>query len=139
MRGLNQRQLAGRLGVPASSIAPFDGGRRKPSFENLHRLAGALEVATDDLLGRVDEPVNVPMTDPLLKDLSKLGNVERELVAAIRKVLSRRDGGRFFYVRNLTDCDFVSVRIKRHPGNDFYADALCCDIEATVVVFAAVV
>jgi len=90
MRGLNQRQLGERLGVPPSSIAHFEGGRRKPSFENLHRLAGALEVTTDYLLGRIDEPIIVPTTDPLLKDLSKLGNDERELVAAILKVLVAR-------------------------------------------------
>ena len=90
MRGLNQRQLGERLGVPPSSIAHFEGGRRKPSFENLHRLAGALEVTTDYLLGLAEQPLIVPTTDPLLRDLSKLGNDERELVAAILKVLVGR-------------------------------------------------
>ena len=90
MRGLNQRQLGERLGVPPSSIAHFEGGRRKPSFDNLHRLAGALEVTTDFLLGLAEEPLMVPATDPLMKDLSKLGKAERELVAAILKVLVTR-------------------------------------------------
>ena len=52
LRALNQRELAERLGVPPSSIAHFEGGRRKPSVANLVRLADALNVTTDFLLGR---------------------------------------------------------------------------------------
>ena len=42
--------------MPASSIAHFETGTRKPSFESLRRLAIALEITTDYLLGRVDSP-----------------------------------------------------------------------------------
>lgn len=95
LRGLNQRQLGERLGVPPSSIAHFEGGRRKPSFENLHRLAAALDVTTDFLLGRASEPVTLPAADPLVRELSKLGPEDRELVGAMLRVLvARKRAGR---------------------------------------------
>jgi len=95
LRGLNQRELGERLAVPPSSIAHFEGGRRKPSFENLHRLAAALNVTTDFLLGRSSEPVALPAADPLVRDLSKLGVEDRELVGAIlRVIVARRRTGR---------------------------------------------
>lgn len=90
LRGLNQRELGERLGIPPSSIAHFEGARRKPSFENLHRLAGALDVTTDYLLGRASEPVTLPVGDPLVRDLSRLNAEDRELVAAILRVLVAR-------------------------------------------------
>ena len=51
--------------MPASSIAHFETGTRKPSFDSLRRLANALEMTTDYLLGRVDEPDLAQAGDPL--------------------------------------------------------------------------
>ena len=87
LRGLSQRELAEKLDMPPSSIAHFEGNRRKPSFENLLRLSTALEVTTDYLLGRTDEPAILAASDPLVRDLSKLGPDDRELVGAMLKVL----------------------------------------------------
>ena len=39
----------------ASAISHFETGTRKPSFDNLRRLADALDVTTDYLLGRVKD------------------------------------------------------------------------------------
>ena len=94
LRGLSQRELSEKLGVPPSSIAHFEGGRRKPSFENLYRLANALEVTTDYLFGRTEEPVLVPPSDPLLRELAKLGGEDRELIAAMLGVLNQRKRNR---------------------------------------------
>ena len=54
-RGLSQGELAKRAGFQASAISHFETGSRKPSFDNLRRLADALEVTTDYLLGRVTD------------------------------------------------------------------------------------
>lgn len=83
LRGLNQRELSEKLGVPPSSIAHFEGGRRKPSFENLHKLANALEVTTDYLLGRAEEPVQLQPSDPLCREITKLGGNDRQLIEKI--------------------------------------------------------
>ncbi|ATD82414.1 MULTISPECIES: helix-turn-helix domain-containing protein [Desulfovibrio] len=53
-KGLTQAELAELAKLPASSISLFEKGPRKPSFDNLRRLAGALDITTDYLLGRVD-------------------------------------------------------------------------------------
>ena len=56
LRAWSQGDLGQKAGMPGSSIAHFETGARKPSFDSLRRLANALEVTTDYLLGRVDEP-----------------------------------------------------------------------------------
>ena len=56
LRGWSQNDLALRCGMPQSSVGHFEGGTRKPSFDTLSRLANALEVTADYLLGRVDDP-----------------------------------------------------------------------------------
>ena len=54
LRDLEQAQLALVSGIPAPSINHFERGRRKPNLDNLVRLADALIVSTDYLLGRTD-------------------------------------------------------------------------------------
>lgn len=51
-RGLNQAELARKLGSPPSAIAHFEGGRRKPSFTSVRAIAKALDVSADFLMGR---------------------------------------------------------------------------------------
>ena len=53
-RGFSQDDLAKRAGLQASAISHFETGTRKPSFNNLLRLADALEITTDYLVGRAD-------------------------------------------------------------------------------------
>ena len=54
-RQLNQGELAVRARLQASAVSHFETGSRKPSFDNLRRLADALRVTTDYLLGRTNE------------------------------------------------------------------------------------
>lgn len=51
-RNLSQSDLARRADLQASAVSHFETGTRKPSFDNLKRLADALRVTTDYLLGR---------------------------------------------------------------------------------------
>ena len=50
-RGWNQAELAQRAEMQPSAIAHFEASRRKPSFDNVRRLAKALEVSADYLMG----------------------------------------------------------------------------------------
>jgi transcriptional regulator with XRE-family HTH domain len=50
-RGWNQAQLAQRAEMQPSAIAHFEANRRKPSFDNVRRLAKALDVSADFLMG----------------------------------------------------------------------------------------
>ena len=90
MRGLDQSRLADSAGLPPSSISHFEAGSRKPSFENLRRLANALEVTTDYLLGRVDDPEAYADADPLYRDFKNLSASDRELAQSFMKMLSDR-------------------------------------------------
>ena len=50
-QGLSQAELAQRAQLQPSAIAHFEADRRKPSFENVRRLAKALDVSSDYLIG----------------------------------------------------------------------------------------
>jgi|SRR6516162_6147793 transcriptional regulator with XRE-family HTH domain len=90
LRKWSQNDLAGRAGLPPSSIAHFETGSRKPSFDTLRRLANALEVTTDYLLGRVSDPGLAEAGDPLFRDVGKLTGQDRELAKDFLKMLAER-------------------------------------------------
>ncbi len=91
LRGMSQVELAKATGLPPSSIAHFEGGGRKPSFDNLRKLANALNVTTDYLLGRVDEPDMAQAADPLARHGAKLTEENRSLAEAFMAMLADRD------------------------------------------------
>ncbi|MGY0343508.1 helix-turn-helix domain-containing protein [Xylella fastidiosa] len=91
LRKWNQTELAEKAEMPPSSIAHFESGSRKPSFNTLRRLANALEVTTDYLLGRVDDPTLAQAADPLFRDVSKLTGNDRELAHDFLKMLAERN------------------------------------------------
>jgi transcriptional regulator with XRE-family HTH domain len=91
MRGLSQSELAKIAEMPPSSIAHFETGTRKPSFDTLRRLANALEVTTDYLLGRVEEPSLAQSADPLYRDVGKLTGNDRQLAKDFLEMLAKRN------------------------------------------------
>ena len=91
MRQWNQNELAERAALPASSIAHFEIGSRKPSFDTLRRLAIALNVTTDYLLGRVDSPEMSESGDPLFRDVNRLTGDDLDLAKNFIKMLAKRN------------------------------------------------
>jgi transcriptional regulator with XRE-family HTH domain len=70
MRGLTQGELGTRAGIAAASVSHFETGQRVPSLDSLVKLADALQVSVDVLLGRV--PVdNSPHLDPVFLRASR--------------------------------------------------------------------
>jgi len=64
-RNLNQEQLAELASLNRVTVAKYESGRVEPGAQALARIADALEVSVDVLLGRSDEipaPVNNPKT-----------------------------------------------------------------------------
>lgn len=95
VRGLSQTDLAERSSLQAAAISHFETGLRKPSFENLRRLADALEVTTDYLVGRSDDPAgSASPTDPLYRDLAKLSADDRDTARLFVQSLAKRAKGR---------------------------------------------
>jgi transcriptional regulator with XRE-family HTH domain len=91
IRKWSQSQLAERAKMPPSSIAHFETGKRKPSFDTLRRLANALDVTTDYLLGRVDDPALAEAGDPLYRDMGKLTADDRDTARLFIKALADRE------------------------------------------------
>lgn len=91
LRKWSQAELAARAGMPPSSIAHFESGSRKPSFDTLRRLANSLEVTTDFLLGRVNNPGMAEAGDPLFRDVGKLTAGDRDLAKDFLKMLAERN------------------------------------------------
>src|ERR1700751_2694665 len=90
LRKWSQSALATRAGLPPSSIAHFETGTRKPSFDTLRRLATALEVTTDYLLGRVDNPGLAEAGDPLYREVGKLTAEDRAIAEDFMRMLAKR-------------------------------------------------
>lgn len=54
-RGMSQVDVGAKTGLQPAAVSHFETGQRAPSFENLRKLADALSVSVDYLLGRIDE------------------------------------------------------------------------------------
>lgn len=94
LRDLTQSDLAARAGLPASSVAHFEAGSRKPSFDTLRRLSIALDVTTDYLLGRADEPSLSQSADPIYRYGSQLTGADRELAEEFLEILAQRNAAK---------------------------------------------
>jgi transcriptional regulator with XRE-family HTH domain len=91
-KGLSQSELAHKAGFQPSAIAHFESERRSPSFENLRRLADALAVTIDFLLGRDTDPKTAgPVAEQLFRDFSRMSAKDQETVADIAKMLADKD------------------------------------------------
>lgn len=91
LRDLNQEELATKTGLKPAAISHFETGARKPSFDNLRKLALALEVTTDYLLGKTDDPegfgdVNVAFRD----EFKGLSSKQRELALDFIEMLKKK-------------------------------------------------
>ena len=84
-RGLNQDQLAELASLNRVTVAKYESGRVEPGAHALARIADALEVSADVLLGRSDEVRNVPETPKtdeawiLARGVDKLPKDQRDL------------------------------------------------------------
>lgn len=87
---MSQVELARATGLPASSITHFESGARKPSFDSLGKLASALKVTTDYLLGRVDVVDAAVPDDPLARYGAHLSTHDRKLVEDFMRMLIER-------------------------------------------------
>ncbi len=96
-RSFTQEELARRAEVPTISVSHFETGHRFPNAESLRRLADALGVSTDYLLGRVKNPVgkDILATDPevlaLLRRFQRMSQQAREQAKQLFEILEVTD------------------------------------------------
>jgi transcriptional regulator with XRE-family HTH domain len=89
-RQFSQTDLAVKAGLPPSSVSHFESGARKPSFDNLKKLATALNVTTDYLLGRSDTPTASSTAGQIHRDMHKLNADDLKLTEAFVEMLIQR-------------------------------------------------
>ena len=90
-RNLSQSELAQRAELQASAVSHFETGTRKPSFDNLKRLADALRVTTDYLLGRTDRMDAAAATvDKLHRHYSGLSTEYQEMADDFIQMLAQK-------------------------------------------------
>lgn len=94
IRELNQAELATRTGLQPSAISHFEAGTRKPSFANLRKLADALNVSTDFLLGRSDSMEAAATADILYRDYGNLSDQDQEHIRMLVQVMKDKDRGK---------------------------------------------
>ena len=92
LRELNQEELAKKAKLAPTAISHFESGARKPSFDNLRKLADALEVSIDYLMGRVDEMSGRQSHEAeIFRDYEKLTEDDRELARGFMASLAKRN------------------------------------------------
>ncbi len=89
-RGLTQGDLAKRCGLQPSAVSHFETGTRKPSFDNLRRLADALEITTDYLLGRVEDFRALSGADQLHRHFSAMTSADRSVAEQMMALLAEK-------------------------------------------------
>lgn len=86
LRGLTQSELGERAGMGAASVSHFETGQRMPSLESLVRIADALEVSLDALLGR--SPIEAgARLDPIFLRASRASAQTLETVRRVTAAL----------------------------------------------------
>jgi transcriptional regulator with XRE-family HTH domain len=88
---MSQADLAQASELQPSAISHFETGGRAPSFDNLKRLADALKVTTDYLIGRSEEPtLSTEVASRLFRHAEKLSSADLEMLEQMAQTLANR-------------------------------------------------
>jgi transcriptional regulator with XRE-family HTH domain len=91
LRKLSQSELAEKASLQPSAVSHFETGRRAPSFDNLKALSEALQVTTDYLLGRVDEPrMTGVMADKLFRHAEQMSREDLDTLTGFAEMLAKK-------------------------------------------------
>jgi len=89
-KGLNQKQLAGIVGITQPFLSDIEKGKRKPSIEVLQKLCDALGCSADYLLNRPNDSIKLEepslpagLTPEILRMVRERNITEDELKTAL--------------------------------------------------------
>jgi transcriptional regulator with XRE-family HTH domain len=103
---LTQEALARKADVPTPSVSHFETGHRFPNAESLRRLADALGVSADFLLGRVKDPVGEGMD-----------TVDPEITALFRRFRGMSEEAREQVKQLIETVDAMDKKRRRSRGS----------------------
>lgn len=89
LREFDQAELGALAKIPATSISHFESGKRKPSLDNLRKLADALQVSIDYLLGRTDN-VSAHLSAIAYRHQDEMSGHDQDLINRISELLVSR-------------------------------------------------
>jgi transcriptional regulator with XRE-family HTH domain len=91
LRQMSQSDLAEKANLQPSAVSHFETGRRAPSFDNLKALSEALQVTTDYLLGRVDEPgATGAVVDQLFRHAENMSRDDLDTLTGFAEMLAKK-------------------------------------------------
>ena len=82
LRRMTQQEMGSRAAIAAASISHFETGQRTPTLETLVKLADALSVTVDALLGRAPLE-NSAQVDPIFLQASR---ADADTLETVRRV-----------------------------------------------------
>jgi len=88
--GWTQEKLAEKADIPSTSIAHFEAGSRKPSYDNLRKLTTVLNISADYLLGLVDE-LTIASPVRFAKKLAQMSGDDRILIDEMINMFIKRN------------------------------------------------
>ena len=88
-RGLSQDDVAARAGIKAPMLGRYERAEVKPSVEIAGRIAAALDLSLDYLIGITDAPLD-PATTKRVLDIQNLDHGDREHVYALLDAFTSR-------------------------------------------------
>jgi transcriptional regulator with XRE-family HTH domain len=86
LRKLTQSELGNRAGMGGASVSHFETGQRTPSLDSLVKLADALDVTVDTLLGRAPVEAGAQL-DPIFLRASRSNSQTLETVRRVTAAL----------------------------------------------------
>jgi transcriptional regulator with XRE-family HTH domain len=93
--GMTQTELARTAKLTPAAISQFESGSRKPSFDALSKLASALKVTTDYLLGRKQPSYEDILADPkvsvMFRGLMELSEKDKNTMLEFYEFLKNRN------------------------------------------------
>jgi transcriptional regulator with XRE-family HTH domain len=91
LRQMSQSDLAEKANLQPTAVSHFETGRRAPSFDNLKALSEALQVTTDYLLGRVDEPgATGAVVDQLFRHAENMSRDDLDTLTGFAEMLAKK-------------------------------------------------
>ena len=92
-KGITQTQLAKDLNISGGTVAMWETGKRKPSFELLWDLADYFDKSADYILGTSDTPGHFRLNEEEIEILG-LGEIQEEFVEILERFSKLDDYGK---------------------------------------------
>lgn len=102
-KNLKQKDLAEMAGITEATLSRYENGKREPRGEIVSRLANALNVSTDYLLGRT--PIQETNIDNKLTEKDKK-DIQKDLKEIMDEYREQKDGSKYYNGVELQDEDF---------------------------------